>query len=350
MHERVQILLLYTLLATSARDALGAQMQPTATTKPIRVETEILKSVVFITVEAKEPDKPARPGKRGKAETPAQIGKPVSLGGTGFLVTVPDSRLTNGSFIYLVTNRHVAAAIEQDDKGNCRPLEVQRTYVTMNLKEPINGNRADRQLLTFSKQVHWYYPNDEAIDLAVMPFTIRSTHDIRVISINDFLTTEILDKQQVVPGDKVLTGGYFYLYGGSREVQPLLREGVLAMLPDEPISTTTCKPGNVYLVDVHIIAGNSGSPLFIIPGLPMNTGISFGGAHNTFGLLGIVSGYMQETENLKLKASTTWKASIYPNSGISVVVPAQQLKDLLESSELQKVREEAVQHATKLLP
>jgi hypothetical protein len=39
----------------------------------------------------------------------------------------------------------------------------------------------------------------------------------------------------------------------------------------------------------------------------------------------------------------TWKASVYANSGISFVVPAQQLKDLLESSELQRVRDETVE-------
>jgi hypothetical protein len=48
---------------------------------------------------------------------------------------------------------------------------------------------------------------------------------------------------------------------------------------------------------------------------------------------------MYEKEDMTLTATTTWKGSINANSGISVVVPAQQLKDLLESSELQRLRE-----------
>ncbi len=346
MNKKRQVLLFSALLLISASNRLSAQAQPTLTPKPIRAETEILKTVVFITIEAKRPDEPAKPGKQGNPPIPPKVGETVQIGGTGFLVTVPDSRVSSGRFIYLVTNRHVAEAIEQDGKGNCKPLQVQKTYITMNLKEPVNGNRADREPLTFSQQFHWYFPKDEAIDLAVIPFVVDIKYDYQVISSEQFLTTQILDQRQVVPGDKVLTGGYFYLYGGSHEVQPLLREGVLAMLPDGPMGTTTCKSGGVYLADVHIIAGNSGSPIFIIPGLPMNTGVSFGGAHNTFGLLGVVSGYMQETENLKLKASTTWKASVYVNSGISVVVPAQQLNDLLESPELQRLRDEGVQRQT----
>jgi hypothetical protein len=142
-----------------------------------------------------------------------------------------------------------------------------------------------------------------------------------------------------VPGDEVLTGGFFTGYTGLHEMQPILREGVLAMLPDGPMTTTLCGSGNVYLADVHVIPGNSGSPIFIIPRLGLGAGVSFGGVSNTFGLLGVVRGYMYEHEDMTLTATTTWKGSINANSGISVVVPTQQLKDLLESPELQHQRD-----------
>jgi hypothetical protein len=31
------------------------------------------------------------------------------------------------------------------------------------------------------------------------------------------------------------------------------------------MQTTICKPGDVYLADLHIIPGNSGSPIFVMP-------------------------------------------------------------------------------------
>jgi hypothetical protein len=159
------------------------------------------------------------------------------------------------------------------------------------------------------------------------------------ISLLQFLTSDVLNKQGVVPGDKVLTGGFFTGYAGLHEIQPILREGVLAVLPDGPMTTTLCGSGNVYLADIHVIPGNSGSPIFIIPGLGLGAGVSIGGVPNTFGLLGVVSGYMYENEDMTLTATTTWKGSVNANSGISVVVPAQQLKDLLESPELQRLRD-----------
>lgn len=331
MRNKRRALLFAVFLFMAVSGDLWSQAPPTVAAKPTRAETEILKSVVLITVEANDP----------------KDGRLVPIRGTGFLVAITDPRLTNYLFVYLVTNRHVAEAIEQDERGNCKPWRVKKTYVTMNLKEPVNGNRADQEQLTFSRQSHWYFPTDEAIDLAVMPIVVNAKYELRVTFLDQFLTADILEKRQVVPGDRVLTGGYFYLYAESQDFQPILREGVLAMLPNEQITTTTCKPGKVYFADVHVIPGNSGSPMFVIPALPMNTGVSFGGAHNTFGLLGVVSGYMQETEGLTLKASSSWKASIHSNSGISVIVPAQQLKDLLESSELKRMRDEAVERAIR---
>jgi hypothetical protein len=319
--------ILAALLLVSAGDPVWAQTQPPVTTNPTRAETEILKSIVFITIEANEPGKPGEPD------------KPVTLGGTGFLFAVPDSRLgKNLSFTYLVTNRH---AIEQDEHGNCKPLKIRETYVTLNLKEPVNGNRSERVPLHLSQQFHWYFPNDLASDLAVLPVGISDKYDVKVVFPENLLTEERLNQQHVVPGDKVLTGGFYSGYAGLHAIQPILREGALAMQPDGPMVTTMCKSGQVYLADVHIIPGNSGSPIFIIPALGIGGGVSLGGVPNVFGLLGVVSGYMYETSDFTLRASTTWKGSLNANSGISVVVPAQQLKDLLDGPELQHLRDQA---------
>jgi hypothetical protein len=321
--------ILAALMLAPAVDTTRAQTQPPVAPTPARGETELLKTIVFITIQAK---------KEGEAGQPDES---VTLRGSGFLVSVPDTRLpTNRSFSYLVTNRHLAEGIEQDEHGNCKRLQIQETYLTLNLKEPVNGNRLGRERIPLSPQFHWFFPKDEASDLAVLPIGIPDEYDSRTISLRDFLTEEKLDQQHVVAGDKILTGGFYSGYAGFHAIQPILREGVLAMLPDGPMTTTMCKSGKVYLADVHIIPGNSGSPIFIIPALGLNSGVSLGGVPTTFGLLGVISGYMYETSDLTLRASSTWKGSLNTNSGISVVVPAQQLKELLDRPELQHLRDE----------
>ncbi len=329
MSKPATAVFLATLLLALVPHALRAQAQQTVTASATRTETQLLKTIVFITLDVQLPDKDGKPGERG------------TLSGTGFWVAVPDSRLEAGkAFSYLVTNRHVAMALERDEKGNCNSLQIQKASITVNLKDPVNGNRSHTEPLPLSPRVPWYLPKDETIDLAVLPFGVSDKVDAINISLTQFLTSDILDKQGVVPGDKVLTGGFFTGYTGLHEMQPILREGVLAMLPDGPMTTTLCGSGKVYLADIHVIPGNSGSPIFIIPALGLGAGESLGGVPNTFGLLGVVSGYMYEHEDMTLTATTTWKGSINANSGISVVVPAQQLKDLLESPELQRLRDE----------
>jgi len=217
---------------------------------------------------------------------------------------------------------------------------MQRTYVTMNLKEPVNGRRSDKLLLSFSPQIHWFFPQDDAVDLAVLPFAAAEKYDVTTLSSENLITSETLEKQRIVPGDRVLTAGYFYGYAGLNQIQPMVREGVLAMLPDGPMTTTTCKSGRLYLADVHITKGNSGSPIFMIPALGLGAGEGLGGVPSFFGLLGVVSGYMQETSDLTLRASTTWYASIQANSGVSAIVPAEQLRELLYSTEVQHQRDE----------
>jgi len=326
-------------LAAISASLTNASSQQATVAKTSRAETEISKIVVFITLELKPPREP-------KGARKAAAAAPQILHGTGFLMAVSDSRLPNGrAFGYLVTNRHVAEAIEQDERGQCVRHEIERTYVTLNLRDPVNGERAVKQALPISPEYHWYFPSDESIDLAVIPFVLPSEekYDIKTVSMEQLLSSDTIEKDHIVPGDRVYTTGFFFAYAGLHEIQPIVREGVLAMLPDGPMTTTMCRSGSVYLADVHVTPGNSGSPIFIVPKLGLGVGISIGGEANVFGLLGVVSGYMQETSNLTLRASTTWNASVHANSGISVIVPAQQLKELLEAPELRTMREQLIE-------
>ena len=65
-----------------------------------------------------------------------------------------------------------------------------------------------------------------------------------------------------------------------------------------------------------------------------------------YGLLGVVSGYMYEDSDLTLRISTDYEAILHANSGISIVVPAEQLKALVSSPALQQLRDEAIAKAT----
>lgn len=316
---RLAAILLSTVLVTST---IGRQQSQTAPARqPPRYEDTLSKTVVRITSTAE--------------------GVSADLNATGFLVGIPDARLPQQpiTFYYLVTNRHVAEAILPD--ANERPVKhrILTMTATVNLKQSVNGSRIHPISLP-SAGTKWVFPDDNAIDLAVIPIPLNSeTYDVMILSPESFLTPDRWEKFRIGPGDKVITCGYFLHYAGSHQFQPIVREGSLAMVPDDEMPVPIGGSAKVYLADIHIIPGNSGSPLFLTPAFTLGGYVASEVGEVPYGVLGVVSAYIWEDNELTLHAATDYEGTIHANSGIAMIVPVSQLKDLLYGSELQKQRD-----------
>jgi hypothetical protein len=309
----------------------GAQAQSVSAGNIARPETRLSKTVVRIT---------------GKIQ-----GEPLAHEGTGFIVGVPDSRLPGKLFTYLVTNRHIAEAIFPDPEGRYASHTVLEMKAILNLKQPVEGTRAHAIPLPPEGIGRWYFPEDKSIDLAVISIPADdSTYDVAYLTPSLFLTSDLWDKFLVVPGDKVLTCGFFLHYGGKHQFQPIIREGSLAMVPDDVMPVPIGGNAKVYLADLHIIPGNSGSPLFLAPSFTDGGYIMGPNGEIPYYLLGIISGYMWEDSQLTLRPATDYEGTVHANSGIATVVPIEQLKDLLYSSELQRRRDSAVANSNRAGP
>jgi hypothetical protein len=244
--------------------------------------------------------------------------------GTGFFVSYPDTRIgEHGVFIYLVTNRHIA---ECWDKSH-HPRAVQSVDITLNLR---SGNSEVSHY--GAGNVPWFLPTLSSVDLAVIPLMPDpARYDYIVVSTSDFVE----DEEALSEGDKIMFSGFFYQFPGVRRMQPIVREGILAMLPDEDLTTTTGKPGKVYLGDVHIFHGNSGSPVMVNLG-GIRRGIISG---DSYKVLGVVSGMYDEDTDFNLQVTTTLEGTVHGNSGIAMIVPVSQLKALLDDPRLQANRD-----------
>lgn len=255
------------------------------------------------------------------------------IAGTAFFVYYPDDRLgKDRGFSYLVTNRHMAAP------GAEKGLRYQVQEMSLRVNRPDTRTSAE-ELIPLGPAVSWAYPDDEAIDLAVLPLGFDSKKvDILPINLSIFATTDKIQSERVTTGDQVVFAGYFYQFPGSKRIQPIVREGVLAMMPDEEIKTTLQKPGALYLADVHAFHGNSGSPLLVNIG-GIRSGLVSGAGYL---LLGVISGYYPEGESFSIPTATVLTGEVHDNSGITTVVPAYQLKALLDSQPLQAARDAEV--------
>lgn len=318
----------------------------------------VLASAFLFTVNSSRAQQPSLPRQPASQQLPMESvlsktlvlittwveGYAVPFRGTGFLVRVDDSRLPAGqAFGYLVTNRHVAEAIFKDASGQCKGHQITQTLITLNLKSAVNGNRM--RLRPILGTPEWYFPEDPGIDLAVLPgFGLPSgIYDAEKFPTDSFLTPDLWEQVNVAPGDRLFTAGFFRLYPGTHQFQPMLREGSLAMVPDDTMASTLCgAPAKVYLADLHVIAGNSGSPVFLAPRLSLGGVVAPPNGGLPYYLLGVVSGYMYEDSELTLRIATDYEAVLHANSGIATVVPAEQLKALLFSRPLQQRRDQVV--------
>lgn len=210
--------------------------------------------------------------------------------------------------------------------------------VRLNLK-PKGEQTAGSEVFGLQKGV-WTFPTDEAVDLAAMPFSI----DTKLFDVQWTPTDLLVDPKAdgVAEGDPLLFAGLFVQYMGLTRMQPIVRSGSLAMIPEDLLSTTLKKPGRIYFAELHAFGGNSGSPVFVDVG-----GMRKGRLGYEYKLLGVVSGEVFETADFHLQVLTTYTGGVSANSGISIVVPASELKNFIEKSpELQKIRDATVEQAS----
>lgn len=260
--------------------------------------------------------------------------KVVPYLGTGFLVLHHDERFPAvQGFNYLVTNRHVAMPGIEDGT----PCRVQGYKIRFNLKNAA-ADGSYSEVMSGGANVPWIYPSDRAIDLAVTPIGIDvAKYSQLTFPSSLFLTTDEAKQNRVVEGDSVLFTGLFVQFIGQVKSEPIVREGKIAMIPDEQVPTTLRSLGSIYLVDAHVFGGNSGAPMLVNLGGQRDNGLMAGFNYH---LLGLISGYVQETSDFKLQAVAGYAGTVVANSGVAMVVPAQQVLDLLNCDALQSLRQQ----------
>jgi hypothetical protein len=255
--------------------------------------------------------------------------------GTCFFVTVPDPRLGAGGFVYLVTNRHVA----QPGVDLGPPYQVQDTYLRLNLAAPEHGIQSVAEKLPLGGRTHWFFPSDDAVDLAILPLAPDAKrYAYMTIPLNMIAVRELLKADQVGVGNSVTFAGFFRGFSGQTRMEPIIRQGVIAMLPEERLDTTLHKKGQLVLADLHAFHGNSGSPVFANVGGIQGNIITV----DRYILLGIISGYFPESAGFSVPAATVLTGEVRDNSGIATIVPGEELVKLLNSQDVQADRDEQV--------
>lgn len=167
-----------------------------------------------------------------------------SSGGTGFLVAIPSTTQPEFfSHLYAVTNSHVIR-------------EGKSPFIRLNTVEGSSG-------IWNLKGMDWVHHPD-ADDIAVCPIPFISPEfRAKFFPRSMFLTSEVIEKFSIGPGDDVFLIGRHVNHEGKQRNLPSVRFGNISMMPLEPIRNSRGLLQESFLVEARSIGGYSGSPVFV---------------------------------------------------------------------------------------
>lgn len=255
----------------------------------------------------------------------SRLQDPLDYRGTVFVVGVPYDEST--SVLHLVTAKHVAIALGDED-----------------FTIAFNGTDGLPMFATPGEDNRWFYhPTEEdCVDVAVMPFsTLRmDEYDVTPIPIAMFATDEKISQYEIGIGDEIVNVGLFTPFFGSSHLIPILRTGNIAMMPRDKVPVKNFGSMDAYLAEGRSIGGLSGSPVFCrntvkMPTVGANQEMSFITGLGKTHFLGLMHGHWD------MPVDSSEAVRQFVNMGISIIIPAKKILEVLNNQELVKLREEA---------
>ena len=286
----------------------------------------------------------------------ADAEKGSGYGGSGVIIGLPVPNRPDLVFRYAVTNWHVACQSGssvirmKDGSGNTHIIEL----------EPDEWS---------------FIPGGP--DLAVAPLKLPSSVAPRLVHTDLFV--DPTRTGEVFLGDDLFMAGRFVDFDGKETNRPALRFGALSMT-DASVRQPTGYSGHSYIADLHSRTGYSGSPVYVwrsgasltANGMPIMAFGAHAGGDRTISnrgwgagnntsvkLLGIQWGQFPERWEIgkapsKLESAQapliSEGAYVSGFSGMSCIVPAQEILRVLNLPELARLRENPPEIMTIPMP
>lgn len=267
-------------------------------------------------------------------------GDVVKPGGTAFLVSFPVGRLF--TFHYLVTAKHcVTKALDKYGELYAR----------------INTVAGSHELVKLGRS--WVYSDDEGVDVAVMPWVQDvKKYTLGSVDIRSSAFDGNTKASAIGIGNELLVIGLFTLHYGTKRNIPIVRHGMLASMPEEPLKDeNTGDPFRAYLAEIQSIGGLSGSPVFVfVPTIQLLAHHANRDERDAMRkrwpagflyLLGLVRGHFDAPQGDWIDGSASREKVHY---GVAMVTPMDEVLSIMTHDEdLVKSRKERVrEHQRKL--
>ncbi len=252
----------------------------------------------------------------------------LSANGTGFFVGVSDTTRAQHFAVYFVTAKHVLKVKNREDY-------FESVYLRLN-RLTGDAQFVKIDLIIKGQRRNVFVHQDTTVDIAVIPaLPDQEIFDFKFLPDELISTRNSFEQLSIREGSEIFFTGLFIPHIGEHRNYPVVRFGRVALLTDERIDWEGQKT-NLYLVESTSFGGNSGSPVFFYLGAEREPGKLFVG-DPVLRLAGIMKGYFGESSPIQV--IETQKAPVaISNIGISGVVPAYLLHEILFSKELRALR------------
>ena len=261
-----------------------------------------------------------------KTREDAEMGK--KSGGTGFFVGIPSEKFPQEKYVYAVTNWHNV---------------LQNGYSIIRV-----NNVAGSVSIIETEPAEWeFMPRKD--DIAVMPIPVgNNDYKIILIPTTMFVTEDVVNSMGLGVGDDVFMVGRFIDYDGEITNQPAVRFGNISIMSASIKQEATGYMGKSHCIDLHSRAGFSGSPVFVYrtPGTNFDNKMVDLGERFQY-LLGIHWGQFPEEWKIIMKDKLPNAEShtlitegeyVKDLSGMTCVIPAQKILDVLYMPSLKRQR------------
>jgi hypothetical protein len=215
-------------------------------------------------------------------------------------------------FQYLVTAQHNVI------QAGTRPLHVRVNR--------LSGKAEVLEEIPPDLWIHHPESSKRFVDVVAMSVTLPpDIYDIALIKDSDLWSRGKVEERDIGVGEELFYPGLFLHHSGEQKNLPVMRAGVLAAMPSEPVQTKR-GPIEAYLMESRSIGGHSGSPVFanllahrtyyadkrITLPHPMDD--------QRYPVLGLLRSYFKASDEGLSTEDRTDDLSL--NSGISTIIPA----------------------------
>jgi len=250
--------------------------------------------------------------------------------GTAFVVGYPAPGKANAVVPLIVTAKHVIAD---------RALVVAR-FTGRSGSGPVD---VAYDLADLRKSGDLWEHSDEGVDVVV--FRTRTFPQMQPawIPVDLVADREGFLQEDVKATDRVVFPSLLVNFAGTSRNYPVVRDGSIALIPDEPIpiqymvgSKPVSTKQSLILINAASAPGSSGAPVFLWPGPRSKHGDIFIDGTRPL-LLGIMHGHFSAGPRLLIEIGPNVSVPASEvSSGIAIAFPSWRLREILERNDVKK--------------